>query len=123
MSCLTRDARGSIVCAILLLLMGLGNAAVTCGAPPAGAADKDTRVVASAKSGDTATVRRLIALQANVNAPDVDGTTALQWAAQLNDPAMAGLLIQAGANVKAANRYGVTALSLACANGNAEIVE
>ena len=31
--------------------------------------------------------------------------------------------MRAGANVKASNRYGVTPLSLACVNGNGEMVE
>jgi len=43
-------------------------------------------------------------------------------AADLDDLVAARRLVEAGADVKAANRYGVTALSLACRNGNAEMI-
>jgi hypothetical protein len=49
--------------------------------------------------------------------------TALHWAAFKDDLETSELLVRAGANVKAANRYGVTPLSLACVNGNGEMVE
>ena len=49
--------------------------------------------------------------------------TALHWAVYHDDLPTATLLVKAGANAKAANRYGVTPLSLACTNGNTEIVE
>ena len=65
----------------------------------------------------------LLKQRADVNAPQVDGMTALHWAAYHDDLETAELLVQAGANVKAANRYGVTPLSLACTNGNGAIVE
>ena len=58
-----------------------------------------------------------------MNAPQVDGMTALHWAAYHDDLEIAKLLVRAGANVKAANRYGVTPLSLACTNGNGAMVE
>ena len=70
-----------------------------------------------------ATVRALLNQHADVNAPQVDGMTALHWAAYHDDVEIAGLLLRAGANVKAANRYGVTPLSLACTNGNGAMVE
>jgi uncharacterized protein len=53
---------------------------------------------------------------------DVDGTTALHWAAQNDDVQKAGQLLAAGANVKAANRYGVTPLALAATNGSAAMI-
>jgi ankyrin repeat protein len=96
---------------------------VVAGSAAHGASSNDSRVVTAAKNADRESVRRLIKLHADVNTPDVDGTTALHWAAQLNDSELTALLIRAGANVKAANRYGVTPLSLACTNGNADIVE
>jgi ankyrin repeat protein len=72
---------------------------------------------------DRAAVRALVARHADLDEPQVDGTTALHWAVRQDDLEIAKLLIDAGANVKAANRYGVTPLSLACVNGNASIVE
>ena len=53
-----------------------------------------------------------------MNRRQVDGMTALHWAAYLDDLETAKLLVKAKADVKAANRYGVTPLSLACTNGN-----
>ncbi len=68
-------------------------------------------------------VRALLTQGVDVNAPQVDGMTALHWATYHDDLAVTGQLVRAGANVKSANRYGVTPLSLACTNGNAAIVE
>ena len=59
----------------------------------------------------------------DVNAAQVDGTTALHWAARHDDLETAKALIRAGTDVNAANRYGVTALNLACTNGDGELVE
>ena len=72
---------------------------------------------------DRAKVRALLKQRVDVNAPQVDGMTALHWAAYQDDLEIAELLVRAGANVKAANRYGVTPLSLACTNGNGAMVE
>jgi uncharacterized protein len=80
------------------------------------------RVAEAAKRQDEKAVRSLLAQKVNVNTPEVDGTTALHWAAYLGDAAMTELLLKSGANVKAANRYGVTPLSLACKNGNEAVV-
>lgn len=71
---------------------------------------------------DVAAARALLR-DTNVNATQVDGMTALHWAAHHDDLATAKLLLAAGANAKAENRYGVTPLSLACLNGNAAFVE
>ena len=56
----------------------------------------------AAMQGDRTAVRSLIAQKADVNAPQADGATALQWAAYNNDLETADMLIAAGANVKAA---------------------
>src|SRR6476619_2031619 len=60
---------------------------------------------------DQANVRSLLAAKVDVNAPQVDGTTALHWAAYNDDAATAALLVKAGANVNATNRFGVPPLS------------
>lgn len=68
-------------------------------------------------------MRTLIQKKADVNAPQVDGTTALHWAAQADDLETADLLIRAGANVMAANQAGATPLMLASVNGSAAMIE
>jgi uncharacterized protein len=88
-----------------------------------GAAGVDQPLVEAVKRGNIDTVRAMVAKRADVNAAEVDGTTALHWAAHFDNLAAADLLIRAGANVKAANRYGVTPLWLACINGSEAMVE
>lgn len=83
----------------------------------------DVRLVEAIKKTDKVAVRTLLQQRVDVNAPEVDGTTALHWAARSGDLEITKLLIGARANVKAANRYGVTPLYLACVNGSAAIVE
>ena len=83
----------------------------------------DIQLLDAVKRGDHAAVRALLDRRADVNAADVDGTTALHWAAHRDDVESAELLLGSGANVNAANRYGVAPISLACLNGNAAMVE
>ena len=75
------------------------------------------------KGGDLAAARALLDQGADVSAPEVDGTTALHWAAHRDDIEAAELLIGAGSNVAAANRYGVTPIALAATNGSAAMLE
>lgn len=82
----------------------------------------DKTVADFAMIGDTAAIRALLAKQADINAPQADGATALHWAVYRDDVALAKLLIGAGANVRAANRDGVTPLSLAATAGNADLI-
>lgn len=78
----------------------------------------------AAERGDREAVRELIAQgSAAVNAAQVDGMTALHWAAYNNDLEMAKALIAAKADVEATNRYGVSPLSMAATNGNAAMIE
>ncbi len=77
----------------------------------------------AAEQGQGRLVRSLLAEGADVNASQVDGTTALHWAAYHDDLDTARLLIGAGADANATNRYGVPALSLAATNGNAAFVK
>ncbi len=85
-------------------------------------AQSDTRLVVAIKNQDATTVKALIKQRADVNAPDVDGTTALQWAAHWNDLETVKALIAAGAKPNVANRYGVTPLHEAATIGSAPIV-
>jgi ankyrin repeat protein len=87
------------------------------------AGESGARLADAAKKKDSSAVRALLEARADANAPQVDGSTALHWAAYHDDLETAGRLLRAGANAKAANRYGVTPLSLACTNGNGAMVE
>ncbi|HLI83263.1 MAG TPA: ankyrin repeat domain-containing protein [Bryobacteraceae bacterium] len=80
-------------------------------------------VADAAQNGDIGTVRALLRQKTDVNAPQPDGATAIQWAAHRDDLEMADLLIAAGANVKLANREGVTPLWLAAQNGSPQMIE
>ena len=85
----------------------------------ASAAGDDVRLVAAARARDRAMVRTLLQQKVPVNARQVDGATALHWAAHWDDLDIADALIAAGADVNAANELGVTPLQLACVNGSA----
>ena len=102
----------------LTLVTALCVSAVMLSAPPASAPVAD-----AAMRGNKDAVRTLLKQGADVNAAEPDGMTALHWAVHHDDLPTALLLVKAGASAKATNRYEVTPLSLACANGNTEIVE
>ena len=99
-----------------LVLLMLGIAGLALAAERAALAD-------AVEQRDTARVRALLEARVDVNAAQIDGTTALHWAAYQDDAATAALLVRAGANVNALNRYGVPPLAMACTNGSARIVE
>jgi ankyrin repeat protein len=80
-------------------------------------------VADAAMRGDRAAVRAALARKQDVNAPQVDGSTALHWAVERDDADMAGVLIQAGARVTARTREGVTPLQLAATNGSAPMID
>ncbi len=80
-------------------------------------------VADAAMNGDRAALQSLIEQKADVNAPQADGATAIQWAAYRNNLEMADLLIASGANVKLRNREGATPLYLASINGSAAMIE
>src|SRR6476660_125286 len=84
------------------------------------AAGSDIADAAMNKNKDL--VRSLLQKKADVNAPQVDGTTALHWAVRRDDAEMADLLIRAGARVAAANRDGATPMQLAALNGSAAML-
>ncbi len=80
-------------------------------------------VADAAMKGDRAALRSLLQQKADVNAPQADGATAIQWAAYRDDLEMADVLISAGANVKLANREGATPLYLASIHGNPVMIQ
>jgi ankyrin repeat protein len=101
-------------CAFVLVGLGLATAA---------AAAESAALADAAEQRDWAGVRSLLQRNAgDVNAPQVDGTTALHWAVFHDDADAVRLLVRARANVNAMNSYGVPPLALASTNGNAAIV-
>jgi len=80
-------------------------------------------LIDAVKNQDTAKARKLIEANADVNAPQGDGATALHWAVHRDDIATTQLLIDAGANVDAINDFGVMPLYLAAVNRNAKTTE
>jgi len=91
-------------------------------ATSAGAAGKSD-VADAVMKGDTAALRALLQRRADVNAPQIDGATALHWAVYRDDVEAAGLLIAAGAKVDAANRDAFTPLAMASLYGNVPMIE
>lgn len=87
----------------------------------AGAAD--LRLVEAEKNQDAAALRSLLKQNADVNAADVDGTTALIYAAHHDDLDAVQLLLAAGADARTANLNHVTALSEACSLGDGAMIE
>jgi uncharacterized protein len=83
----------------------------------------DSPVADAAMKGDKAAVQTLIKQKADVNLPQADGATAIQWAAYRNDLDIADLLIAAGADVKKPNHDGATPLRLASTNGSAAMIQ
>ena len=81
-----------------------------------------SEVADAAMKGSRDAVRALLLRKADVNAPQIDGTTALHWAVRSDDLELADLLIRAGAHPSAANREGVTPMQLAAMNGSASMI-
>ena len=79
-------------------------------------------VADAVEKGDTATLRALLLVKTDVNAPQTDGTTALHWAIYRHDTAVVTQLLKAGAKVGVKNREGITPLYMASVYGDASIV-
>jgi len=80
-------------------------------------------VADAAMRGNKDALRSLIQRKADVNAPQMDGTTALHWAVRADDLETVDLLIRAGAKVSTANREGLMPMQLAALNGSAAMLE
>ena len=92
-------------------------------AAPLGAAGADAPLADAVQRQDVVAVGDLLQASIDVNARQVDGMTALHWAAYYDDTELVARLVAAGADVHAENRYGVTPLSLAAENANVAMVE
>src|SRR5687767_7617450 len=98
--------RSLVVATCLVVTFGLSSVAH---------AQSDVRLVVAMKNQDATAVKTLLKQRIDVNAADVDGTTALQWAAHWNDLDTVKALLAAGAKATVASRYGVTPLHEAAA--------
>ncbi|HXA66305.1 MAG TPA: ankyrin repeat domain-containing protein [Bryobacteraceae bacterium] len=101
-----------IACYVTALLLGAMLAAAV-----------RSEVADAAMQRNKPAVRALLQQNADVNAPQIDGTTALHWAVEADDLELTDLLIRAGAHVSAANKAGATPLLLATINGNSGLIE
>lgn len=97
---------------LLVVLMVLGELQLSCA----------SEIASSAELQNWARVSAQITVRAELNAPQVDGTTALHWAAYHENAHIVTQLLSAGANADPANRYGITPLLLSCQSGNESIV-
>jgi ankyrin repeat protein len=86
-------------------------------------AGTSTALADAAEQRDWTGVRKLLGTGVDVNGAQIDGTTALHWAAYHDDAGTVALLVQASANVNVTNRYGVPPLAQACTNGSPAIVK
>jgi ankyrin repeat protein len=88
----------------------------------------NTLLMLAANRGNLETVKLLIDAEADVNAVDANGWTAL-FKAVINDeqdrgfPEVVQALIDAGANIEARLAYGITPLMLAAGRGEAGVIE
>jgi ankyrin len=88
----------------------------------ANAAEPAAPLVDASARGDLTAVRALIGKKIDVNAPRIDGMTALHAAVHADRLDITDALLRAGAKATAADRYGVTPLYLAAVNGNADVI-
>jgi ankyrin len=80
-------------------------------------------LVDAVKTGDRAAAMTLISQRAEVNAPEVDGTTPLHWAVHHGDLELTQRLIRAGAKVNVKNEFGSTPMAEAAILGRADLLE
>ena len=88
-----------------------------------GATNADVRLVDAVKSGDRAAALAMIAAHADVNTPEVDGTTPLHWAVHRDDAELVQRLVRSGARAEVRNNYGVTPLAEAALVGNVAVLK
>jgi ankyrin repeat protein len=102
------------LCALLLVSL--------CGIA-AGFAATRSEIGDAAMRGDRAAIRALLAQKVDVNAPQVDGATALHWAVYREDIETTELLLRSGAKPDVKNREGITPLSMAALYGNVALID
>ena len=80
-------------------------------------------LIQASSQGDVLTAQKLIQEGANINEPDSNGYTPLQYAIWSGDDKIAKLLIDKGANVNAVDKYKLTPLMTAASYGYIDIVK
>src|SRR5688572_3177925 len=105
------------------LVVGLAVSLLLAGGSTFLAGPDDAPLADAVMRSDRDAIRTLLQQKVDVNATQVDGMTALHWAARQNDIDTVQALMKAGARITTATRYGVTPLYLAAANGNAAMLE
>ena len=121
-----RTARaGSAAAAIAAVLLAVGLAPLTARAADAPGVDgtPGLQLVRAAERDDLKAAMDLLHFGANARTRDVDGTTALHWAAHVADAQLAHALLQAGADPKARNDYGATPMSAAAEVGATAVLK
>ena len=84
---------------------------------------REALVANALERADVGAAHALIEQNADINAAQPDGTTALHWAAHHELVKVADLLIERKATVQCENRYGSTPIVLACETGNSRMVQ
>jgi ankyrin repeat protein len=106
----------------VLFLLGLCCLWTWAPLPPLRAQQRDIRLLEAVKRRDQKAFAALLRANADVDAAQPDGTTALAWAVHLGQTSMAEALLDSGANANTADEYGETPVTLAAANGDAGLV-
>ena len=99
---------------VFALLFWLAGSAATASEIP---------LIEAVRHQDVQRVRTLLQQGADVNQQELDGSTALHWAAYLDDPDIMGVLLKAEAKVNLANHFGITPLMQACESRDPKIVD
>ncbi|PYQ77223.1 MAG: hypothetical protein DMG01_15560 [Acidobacteria bacterium] len=115
------DVAGPKACATTRVIMSATTMMILVASIASGATKSP--VADAVMNGDKTALRTLLQQKADVNAPQVDGATALHWAVYRGDVDAVNQLVRAGATIDAANREGVTPLAMASLYGQAAIIE
>ena len=91
--------------------------------PQAASAADGTELVRAVERDDRDTALKLLQSGADPRIGDVDGTTALHWAAHVGDAQLARALLKAGANPGEQNDYGSTPMSAAAEVGATAVIK
>lgn len=102
-----------VSCAAVLLVSAVGIVV---------AAAEKSPVADAVERGNKTELQALLTRKTDVNATQLDGTSALHWAIYRNEVAVVDQLLKAGAKVSIANRQGITPLYMASLYGNPDIV-